>query len=147
MVQEHSAGAIIFRIENGKHLYLLMNYGTHWEFVKGHIEKGESLEETVRREAVEETGIRDLVFVKGFDEKVTYFFKRNKQTITKDVVFLLAETKTKEIRLSFEHKGFAWLSIEDAVGRATFKNAKDMLKKADGFLNQGPRGLNKWAKT
>ena len=48
---EKSAGAVIFRKQNDAILYLLLHYEAgHWDLAKGHIEKGESLEETARRE-------------------------------------------------------------------------------------------------
>ena len=59
MPKEKSAGAVIFRMENGEPYYLLLRYYSgHWEFAKGHIEEGESNEETVKREIEEETGIK-----------------------------------------------------------------------------------------
>ena len=69
-IQEHSAGAVIFRNEPGKKLYLLLHYESgHWDFAKGHVEKGETIEQTIGRECEEETGIRDLEFIDGFSEK------------------------------------------------------------------------------
>ena len=58
MEHEKSCGAVIFRVGNATK-YLLLHYEAgHWDFVKGHSEKGESEEETVRREILEETGLR-----------------------------------------------------------------------------------------
>ena len=55
MPLEKSAGAIIFR-KNKKIKYLLLHYPSasktqakdYWDFPKGHIEKGETIEQTVR---------------------------------------------------------------------------------------------------
>lgn len=136
MPQESSAGAVIFRAEGGQRLYLLLHYEAgHWEFVKGKIEKGENELETVVREAREETGISDLKFIEGFREKIEYFFRRAGQAIHKQVVFFLAETKARDVRISFEHIGFDWLDYESAMARLTFENAKKVLKKAEAFLS------------
>ena len=66
MPREKSAGAIIFRTENGIKYYLLLHYAPsepgkrgQWGFAKGHVEEGETEEETARREVAEETGIKD----------------------------------------------------------------------------------------
>jgi len=135
MPQEFSAGAVIFRKENGRKLYLLLHYESkHWDFVKGHIELDENEEQTVVRETYEETGISELGFIPGFREKIEYFFRQEGKTIHKQVIFLLAETNTKDVTLSFEHIGFEWLPYEEALGRLTFENAKDILKKANAFL-------------
>jgi 8-oxo-dGTP pyrophosphatase MutT (NUDIX family) len=135
MPVEHSAGAIIFRREKGKKFYLLLHYKSgHWEFPKGHIEKGEEEIETVERETEEETGIKDIVFIKGFKEPIKYFFRVKKRIISKTVIFYLAETKTEKIKLSKEHIGFKWLDYKKAKKQLTFKNAQKIIEKADNFL-------------
>jgi 8-oxo-dGTP pyrophosphatase MutT (NUDIX family) len=145
MPMENSAGAIIFRMIDGVPHYLLLHYPSgHWEFAKGHIEKRENFEKTVRREVEEETGIRDLKIIPGFKEYSKYFFKKSYNLSSEEkkkapwvfklVLFLLAETKTKDVKISKEHKGFLWLPFNDAVKKVTFKNAKVLLKKANDFV-------------
>ena len=135
MPQERSSGVVLFREEASKRLYLLLHYeAKHWDFPKGHIEKNENEEQAARRECEEETGIRDLEIVPGFLERIEYFYKQEKKTMHKEVAFLLAETKTKDVTLSFEHIGSEWLSYPEALGRLTYANAKDVLKKAESFL-------------
>ncbi len=137
MPVEKSAGAIIFRKEGGKNHFLLLHYlAGHWDFPKGHIEKGEKINETIRREVKEETGIEKIRFVSGFKQDVKYFFKAKEENIFKIVVFLLAETDVKEIKISKEHKGFKWLTFQDALNQLTFNNAKKILKKANDFLSK-----------
>jgi len=137
MSREYSAGAIIFRKQEGKKLYLLLHYESgHWEFPKGHIEKGEQETRTVERETEEETGIKNLVFIEGFKEPIKYFFRVKKRTIFKTVIFYLAETKTKRIKLSEEHIGFKWLNYKEAKKQLTFKNAKKIIEKADNLLSE-----------
>lgn len=134
-MKEVSAGAVIFRKEGKKILYLALHYESgHWDFVKGNVEEKENEKETVIREAEEETGLKDLNFIEGFREKLSYFYRKEKETIYKEVIFLLAETKTKKIKLSYEHKGFKWLSYEEALKQLTYDNAKNILKKSHGFL-------------
>jgi 8-oxo-dGTP pyrophosphatase MutT (NUDIX family) len=155
MPRENSAGVIIFRREEGKIYYLLLHYpginrkGGHWEFTKGHIENNETEEDAARRETMEETGISDLKILSGFKEYIKYFFKQNykKEPIPRNtknnkkvswifklVVFFVAETQVKEVRLSPEHVGYIWLTIEDAIKKTTYKNSKELLKKANDFL-------------
>ncbi|MEM4389103.1 MAG: bis(5'-nucleosyl)-tetraphosphatase [Candidatus Micrarchaeia archaeon] len=137
MPLEFSSGAVVFRRENGQILYLILHYEEgHWDFPKGKIEKGESIEATARREIAEETGITDVEFVPGFREKLKYFFRREGKTIAKTVYFQLAETKQKEVKLSFEHIGFEWLPFEKAIERLTFENAKKLLEKSNNFLKK-----------
>ena len=105
MLLEKSAGAIVFRKEEGKTYYLLLHYPTsrrkakkeYWGLPKGHIERGEKLEETAEREVKEETGLKDIEFINGFKELEKYFFTKAGKKIFKTVAFLLAETKNKEV--------------------------------------------------
>jgi 8-oxo-dGTP pyrophosphatase MutT (NUDIX family) len=133
---EKSCGAVIFR-RGGSNSYLLLHYeGGHWDFVKGHVETGESEKQTVSRETEEETGITDLIFVEGYREPISYFYRRAGKTVKKEVIFYLVETKTQDVHLSREHVGFDWLTYERAMARLTYKNARDTLQKAYEFLNK-----------
>ena len=135
MPVEKSAGAVVFRRENSKIYYLLLHYKLgHWGFPKGIIEKREGIEDAAKREIKEEAGIEDIQFIPGFKKSMEYFFKLKGKTIFKIATFLLAETKSREVKLSFEHKDYTWLEYEDALERLAFKNAKEILKKAHKFL-------------
>lgn len=135
MALEKSAGAVISKKEKDKIYYLLLHYSSgHQDFPKGNIEKGEKLEDTVIREVKEETGIDDIEFVKGFKEWIKYFYKLKDKNIFKIVTYFLTKTKAKEVKISWEHIGYEWLPYQEALGRITFKNSKEILKKANNFL-------------
>ncbi|MBM3199541.1 NUDIX domain-containing protein [Candidatus Woesearchaeota archaeon] len=138
-----SAGAVVFREENGDISYLLIkNSLGHWEFPKGVIGdeiKGEKAKDAVVRECKDETGIDDLIFVEGFRQSIHYFFKKGGETFSKRVTFFLAETKKKDIKLSPEHTEYAWLSYEEALDVITFDNSKGILEKADAFLKKSKK--------
>jgi bis(5'-nucleosidyl)-tetraphosphatase len=140
---EKSAGAIIFYKNNDNFLFLLLHYPgvshraakDYWDLPKGHLEEGETLEGTVRREVREETGLENIEITPGFKETIRYFFKWENKNVLKFVTFFLAETKVKDVKISGEHIGFEWLEYEAAQERVAFKNAKDILKKANDFLS------------
>lgn len=135
MTIEKSAGAVVFRKSDGKIYYLLLQYEAgHWDFPKGMIEKGEKIDQTAKREIGEETGIKDVQFIDGFEKWIKYFFRVEGKNIFKIVTFLLAETKETEVKISFEHTGFKWLPYEEALKQLTFDNAKRILEKANEFL-------------
>ena len=134
MIKEKSAGAILFRKEK-EPMYLLLHYEAgHWDFPKGHIEQGETDIDAISREVKEETGIKDIEIVKNFKERIQYFYKMNNKLMSKEVIFYLAKTETEQVKISFEHIGFAWLSYEKAIKKLTYGNAKDVLKKAYELL-------------
>src|SRR3972149_40385 len=144
MQREKSCGAVVF-VKNSEITYLLMRYAAgHWDFVKGNVEPNESEKDTVLRELREETGIVATQTIEGFRERIEYYYRRQGETIRKEVVFYLIEAKDKNVKLSFEHIGFEWLNYQDAMGKLTFKNAKDVLQKARAFLqNQGASNVSK----
>ena len=139
MPKETSAGAVVFR-KDKKIKYLLLYYEEgHWDFPKGNIEKGEEEKETVKREIKEETGISKISFIVGFKEKIQYFYKLRGETVFKQVFFYLVEAKESKVKLSYEHIGYKWLNYDKALKQLTFKNAKEILKKANSFLGSGSR--------
>ena len=141
----------MFRMENNEPHYLLLHYAPsekgrkgHWGFTKGHVEKGESDEQTAHRETAEETGIKELKILPGFKRSEKYFFKRvyglkgkareKAPWVFKLVIFFLAETNIKGVQLSHEHIGYTWLPYKEALKKITFKNSKELLKRANDFV-------------
>ncbi len=130
MIEERSAGAVLFNETDSRKIFLLLNYPSgHWDFVKGNIEDEETLQQTVVREIREETGITDVEFIDGFEDKIEYHYQRDGNLVHKEVIFFLAKTKTIDVKISHEHLGFVWLSFDDAIKKLTYKNAKNIMDK------------------
>jgi 8-oxo-dGTP pyrophosphatase MutT (NUDIX family) len=137
MIEETSAGIVIFRKENSKNLFLLLRYPSgHWDFVKGKMEKDESTHETAVRETKEETGITNIMFLENFEEWIEYNFQFQGELVQKKVVFFLAETKTKEVEISHEHLDYTWMDYNSAMEKTTFDNAKTVLTRAQMLLTK-----------
>lgn len=131
MVDERSAGIVLFRDEAGKKMFLLLHYPSgHWDFVKGRIEKDEQPKEAAVREAREETGITDIEFVDGYEERIQYSYQYDGKTVRKEVIFFLAKTNTSAITLSNEHLNSTWLEFDDAYRKITYQNARNLLAKS-----------------
>ena len=148
MPVERSAGAVIFRESKEGRKYLLLHHQAienkraskpvtgHWSFPKGHIEKGESTEETVRREVKEETGITELEFIPGFKGTIRYFVNYDGEKRLKFVAFFLCRTAQKKIIISHEHQGFVWLPYKDALKIVTYPSDKKVLEAAEAFISE-----------
>ena len=140
MMKERSIGIILFTKENKEIKYLLLyrkpheNFKESWDFVKGNVEEKESELETLKRELIEETGISDFNLTKNFKERIKLFYKRDNQTIFKEIIFYLGETKIKDIKLSYEHDSYKWCNYEEALQLLTHKNSKNIFKKANERL-------------
>ena len=132
MRREKSAGAVIFNTRTSK--YLLLHYPAgHWDFPKGHIERGEDELKAARREVFEETGL-EVEFLFGFREVIRYTFRERHGVIEKTVVFFLATTDKEDVRISYEHTGYLWLPYEEALEKITYGSSKKILMKAHLFL-------------
>ncbi|MEM2932970.1 MAG: NUDIX domain-containing protein [Candidatus Pacearchaeota archaeon] len=141
VTREVSAGAIIFYLEKGKIFYLILyraphdSFSANYGFVQGNVEQGEEAQDTVLREAKEEAGL-DIKLIPNFKEKIHYFYRRDNKTISKEVVFFLAEAKTNKVKLSEEHDGYFWLTYDEALKKLKFKNQRAILAKANEFITK-----------
>jgi 8-oxo-dGTP pyrophosphatase MutT (NUDIX family) len=137
---ERSAGFLVYHIlPDGSHEYLLLDYGRHWDFAKGHVEKGEDDLHAATRELREETGIADVQPMAGFKQEVRYFFRdRKKGLIQKTVTFFLGQTQAgaADVVISQEHEGFAFLPFDQAIKRITFPTARQVLRHAEELLSR-----------
>jgi len=143
-MQEFSSGIIIFRRSSGERFYLLLHYhfkGDYWDFPRGNIKEEETTKQAAIREIREETGLseEDLIFIEGFKENATWFYKSRGQTVHKQVTYFLAETEKTDVHISKEHVGFKWLNFKDALRLLRYKNSKNLLMKAENFLAENRR--------
>lgn len=136
MKQEHSCGFVLFRQLGDKRYYLILHYKAgHWDFPKGHVEEGETEEETARRELHEETGIREAHVIPGFRHEYIYQFGRSERAVReKKVTFYLARTNQSHVRVSREHTGSRWVPFSRAMVMLTFPNARLMMEAAENHL-------------
>ncbi|MDD5221514.1 MAG: NUDIX domain-containing protein [Candidatus Paceibacterota bacterium] len=140
MPKERSAGAVV--MHRGKQIeYLLLLYPglskkskKYWDFPKGHIEKGETEQDTIIREVREETGINNLNIFPKFRNSIKYYFQKEGKTIFKTVAFYIAESRTKSVKISSEHLDFIWLPYKQALDAMAHINAKRVLRRANGYI-------------
>ncbi|MEI8104104.1 MAG: NUDIX domain-containing protein [Candidatus Moraniibacteriota bacterium] len=146
---EVSAGAVVFRVNNGKVQYLLLQYPYgYWDFVKGHCEGEETLHETMIREMREETSLetKRIVAKFHFRSRYTYHAKGREREhrleagkgtwIFKTVHFFLAEAQNGEAMISHEHIGVKWFSYQEASDILVFDRSKEILSKANEILKK-----------
>ena len=135
---EFSAGFVLFRNTAEGPRFLLLDYGKHWDYAKGHLEHGESAWQAAVRELREETGIRHVDRIGRFQRDMHYAFRSaSKGPITKTVTYFLGRTRAEAVKVSDEHEGYAWLPYEQALARLTYDNAREMLRAAWEAMEKG----------
>jgi len=130
--RESSAGGVVFRVEEGKPLYLLIqdSYG-NWGFPKGHLERGERADTAALREVMEETGLR-AVSVVGAIETIEWHFRFRGSLIHKDCQFFLMET-SDAVTKPQKSEGITacrWATIDEALQLIGYENARGVLRRA-----------------
>ena len=123
------AGAVVVRRDGPEPLFLLVKARRDprvWIFPKGHVEDGETAEQTALREAQEEAGVIGRVIAPlgalefesgGRPLRVDYF-----------LVELLGDAAWSEGR------PFVWGTYDETRERIEFSNARELLKKANALL-------------
>jgi bis(5'-nucleosidyl)-tetraphosphatase len=97
---ERSAGMIPYRWgDDQEPSYLVLHSATvrnpraKWEFPKGGVEPGESIQQAAAREFREETALVDWSFREGFERTLSYTYIRRGRKIVKTVTYYLVEVR------------------------------------------------------
>ncbi|MBO5360262.1 MAG: NUDIX domain-containing protein [Clostridia bacterium] len=130
---ESSCGAVVFRNIAGEIRYLLIKNkrSANWGFPKGHIENGETKEETAKREVLEETGIR-IKIIPGFVSTSEYTIQGK---VEKSVSIFVASTTDTQTKIQQEEiEDYIWLNYAKAIKTLKFENDRSILERANDFL-------------
>lgn len=132
---ETSCGAVVYRIINGEVRFLLIKNkrSLNWGFPKGHIERGEDEYMTAYREVLEETGVR-ISFLPDFRFKSEYSIQNRIEK--KVIIFLATTTDTRTIIQQEEIEEYLWLGFQKAMDALRFPNDKQILIKANEYLEE-----------
>ena len=139
MNYEYSCGAGVFTRIGGQPHYVLVRaknqpMGCHG-FPKGHMEAGETEEQTALREIYEEVGLR-VRLLPGFRAVTEYALPYPPDT-RKRVVFFLAEYENQQPTFQkSELAGFSLAPFEKALELTEYADSKQILTDAHRFLTK-----------
>jgi 8-oxo-dGTP pyrophosphatase MutT (NUDIX family) len=111
---------------------------------KGLVDQGEKPEQTAVREVLEETGLTAVAPTKLGDIK--YVYTRawgDRERVFKIVSFYLLHYASGNIdditpEMRIEVKQALWVSLEEAAQRLAYKGEKDMVRRAQEYLEAHP---------
>ncbi|WP_251716166.1 bis(5'-nucleosyl)-tetraphosphatase [Lactobacillus agrestimuris] len=136
MIHEHSAGSIIYRIENGDVHFLIVESVLHhtWGFPKGHLEPGETEQEAAKREVAEEVGLYPE-FDFNFHRDIEYVTEE--KTIKKVDFFLSEFVKNQHVVDQVEEiLNSKWVTLDQAKDYLpTDRGLNEILQDAIAYLN------------
>ena len=137
MQKTHSAGGVVRNVKG--EVALVLHSGWFWGFPKGHVDPGETILETAKREIREEIGITELEMKKEFEP---YMRPPGDETDVpepseiKTIHMFLFDTPQEEFHLTEEkHTEARWVPVEEvanmlnlAKDKEFFLGIKDSLK-------------------
>ena len=134
-ISEKSCGTVSYTLRGGVPYYLLIrSRDGYCSFPKGHMEMGESEQQTALRETWEETSVRtDIRRDKRWE--ISYSIGRGKR---KKVVYFLATFKDQKPcrNEGFENNEILLLPYTEALAALTHKDTKTMLTEADAAVRK-----------
>ena len=129
LYRANSAGAAVFRIEDGRLAVLVIRYGSRWSFPKGHIEPGETEQQAALREVKEETGV-DATLLPGFRYASSSAKAGETRLIIGFAAWYAGGVPTPQ---PGETEEVCWLPVEEAAQRMRFAQDADFIRQAAAF--------------
>lgn len=118
IVREPTAGGVVFRRDsNGAvEILLIQDAKDRWTIPKGHIEEGETAQQTAKREIGEEAGLTDTE-VLGWLGKIHFRYRRVDKLVlmTTQIYLVRAMGDTNAIQKEEWMNGIQWFKFHDAL--------------------------------
>ena len=124
IVREPTAGGIVFRRgKDGIEILLIQDAKDRWTIPKGHIEEGESAQQTARREIGEEAGLKDVDML-GWLGKIHFRYRRVDKLVlmTTQIYLVRAKGDTNAIQKEEWMNGIKWFSFNDALDAIEYED-------------------------
>jgi len=133
---DKSCGAVVFTRKDGQIQYVIVREVSGFcSFPKGHVEAGETEEQTAIREIYEETGLTPTL-ISGFRE-VEEYIPAEMPDVKRQVVYFLAKFEDQELQTRpGEIDEVMLLSYEQALESFEYESQKNILKAAKDFLEK-----------
>ena len=132
MKKEKSCGAVVIKEdEDGIKFLIIKQHDENWHFPKGHVEDGETEEQTAIREIKEETNI-DVELDTNFRKVITY---SPKEGALKDVVFFIGRAISFNLVIDpKELLDAKWVNVLEAKDYFVHEDIKGVCEEAIKYL-------------
>jgi ADP-ribose pyrophosphatase YjhB (NUDIX family) len=118
IVREATAGGVVFRHgkDGGIEILLIQDIKDRWTIPKGHIEEGETAQQTARREITEEAGLKEMEIL-GWLGKIHFRYRRVDKLVlmTTQIYLVKALGNTSDIQKEDIMNDIKWFKFHDAL--------------------------------
>lgn len=125
IVREPTSGGIIFRRDKdgGVEILLIQDGKGRWTIPKGHIEEGETAQQTTRREIHEEAGLSE-VDILGWLGKIYFRYRRIDKLVlmTTQIYLVRAKGDTNDIKKEDWMNDIRWFKFHDALDMIEYED-------------------------
>lgn len=134
-VREYTAGGVVFRraAEDRIEILMIQDRLGRWTIPKGHVEEGESLEQTALREVAEETGLTHLRLGEKLDKLHFFYRKEGKLIFMTTYVFLMEALGDTDNVVPEDSEGIVdakWFDQEKALGLIEYRDTERLFRLA-----------------
>jgi 8-oxo-dGTP pyrophosphatase MutT (NUDIX family) len=129
-----AAGGVV--VQNNHILVLRRPSRKEIRLPKGHIEPGESRQETAQREVAEESGYVDLEIVDDLGHQIVEFDYRDKHVVRNESYFVMRLKSPRQIERTTHERQFVpdWVSWDVALSQLTFEAEREWVRRARPYL-------------
>lgn len=129
--REATAGGVIYRFNDhgGLEILLVADHFNRWTIPKGHIEEGETAQETAIREIGEEAGVHQLEPICWLG-KIHFRYRRDDILVlmSTQIYLFRALGDTDDIQKEDWMNGIKWFSYEEAVDIIAYRDIAKLMR-------------------
>ena len=138
---EYSAGGVVFRAARKEfELAFVLDSTKKWTFPKGHIRRGEKIEEAAKRESEEEMGLHGLQTIRRLGQIDIWFVDKyvHKGALIHKYIYYVLMRAPSYARLRIPPRpkrgeplfGVRWMPLQEALQFSNYKDVQPILKRA-----------------
>lgn len=125
IVREPTAGGVVFRRNKAGEVEILLiqDAKDRWTIPKGHIEEGETAQQTAKREIGEEAGLYDTEVI-GWLGKIHFRYRRLDRLVlmTTQIYLVRAKGDTNAIKKEEWMNGIRWFKFHEALDEIEYED-------------------------